>query len=1018
MLKRLNIALIVAVIASFALAGCRESKDIRPYVEHWANARADTSENGGEPAAEAPMEDMKLHVLLLHGPDGIRAAAVKHHLQQTLAVDVDFAAKSMDEAPVGPSVDLIVLDYGLQEYEAFPEIRDALMEFVRQGGILYLPHEYARAFPADFTGIREMVEITDTELDFAYPDVRDNLRGLQNVWKQFAGVYGHYQGLNPKYHIDFREGAVLADGAVSLVQKGDLSLLSANRVGEGTVLWSNRFLPGEQFITRFDLVAEEGQKYFHFGYASANYLFRTELVKFASKEKYGFSLQKAYGPYGRPGLAWQAHYEALYSFYLKDMIAFADLLEKYNQVPTFSIVRGSYNGGMWLETMRFLENVGTNDQPDFVNVEDHSFFSAGKSIRTTKEILRLERLPGYNTFLSDITDPHRAYPTVADWDGDGRPDLVVGSRNGTVYLLKRAGKDPLVFEEPVPVKNVRAESSAAPFAADWNGDGHFDLLLGDGAGRIALYENNGRQSFVRKGFLQAGGRTLEVAGPSAPFAVDWDGDGVLDLLVGDGEGRVWLFRGTTAGSLAVSAGVPLAADGQTFSVGRHAAPFAVDWNGDGRLDVLVGGGNGEIALLLGGEDGTLTNAGPLSGQQHNFFGTRTINVGHNAVPVVADWNGDGKKDLLTGHLEYGSPYAIDDPQFPYPDDLRKSIEYVQNRHLPLIPHMYLHEYMSDEREKREMELHKQAFRTLGIDWDDDMGVNHHTWRINKNALQTFRNQQEAGIWWNFGFNPPNVGTAPRDGVEFLMTIPFLLPDENGEAGADPFILFSPAPNALNFPLAWESLAAFDIPLTYFEHIEHNMKPGQGIYDNIVKVIEFMNEFRDAHKYTFMTEEQMARSLLNTFYADVRVRTDGSRLILEPDYANVPDNVREYARTLGVKLELGEALRDRRIDTSGMFYYEGPTGYYLGVEDGITVDLVDESSMADRIHLIRSNGPVAIEVAGNRLRLELSAKGMQELEIHSPVPLAVSGDDLRVEEKDGRYTIVHFGESARVTLRVK
>src|SRR5690606_39896197 len=67
---------------------------------------------------------------------------------------------------------------------------------------------------------------------------------------------------------------------------------------------------------------------------------------------------------------------------------------------------------------------------------------------------------------------------------------------------------------------------------------------------------------------------------------------------------------------------------------------------------------------------------------------------------------------------------------------------VQTCALPisLIPHMYLHEYMTDEREKREMELHREAFRALGIEWDDDMGVNHHTWRINKNALQTFRNQ--------------------------------------------------------------------------------------------------------------------------------------------------------------------------------------------------------------------------------------------------------------------------------------
>src|SRR5690606_2168526 len=121
--------------------------------------------------------------------------------------------------------------------------------------------------------------------------------------------------------------------------------------------------------------------------------------------------------------------------------------------------------------------------------------------------------------------------------------------------------------------------------------------------------------------------------------------------------------------------------------------------------------------------------------------------------------------------------------------------------------------------------HRQAFRELGLPWEDDMGVNHHTWRINNNPRQTFGNQAEVGIWWNFGFNPPGVSSAPRDGKEFLLVSPFML------AGTDPeqesyeeFMLFTPAPHPLNFPKAWEALAGYDIPLTMFEHVEHGLKP--------------------------------------------------------------------------------------------------------------------------------------------------------------------------------------------------
>jgi FG-GAP repeat. len=970
-----------------------------------------------ETGAAQEGQDIRVEVLLLHGSAGISAGSILHHLEQTTVAGARLTVSRLDAAAIDGNPDLVYLDRNLTAEPAWPEVRDRLIAYVERGGTLFLSHEYASAFPASFTGIAAMTAIEDAELNFTYPDVRRNLQGIQQVWRAFSETYARYKGLNPKFHIHFGEGAV-TDTAVPLVKKGDLALLTANRAGEGTVIWANDFLPNEQFITRFDLKAEDGQKYFHFGYASANYLFRTELVKFAAKERHGFSVQKAYGPYGRPGMAWQAHYESLYSFVLRDMIKFTELLEKYGQVPTYSLVRGSYNGGVWMESLRYLENVGTDREPRFVNMEGDSFFAAGRALTTARNHLQFGRVPGYNSLLSQVDVSWRAYPTAVDWNRDGAADLIVGTHDGRVYLVEKdAGAADLVFKKPAALKGVRADSDAAPFAVDWNGDGHPDLVLGSGNGEVALYLNNGKQRLKRAGTFTAGGRTLTVAGSSAPAAVDWDGDGILDLIVGDAEGRLHLFRGTASGSLELHAAEPIRADGEPANVGRYAAPFAADWNSDGIPDLLAGNGDGEIVLLEGRTDGTLTNRGPLTGKETNFFGTNTLKPGHNAVPVVIDWNGDGKKDLITGHLEYGNPYAIDSPLFPYAKDLRENLRYVQHKHLPVIPHMYLHEYMSDERERQEIALHKAAFHALGLEWDDDMGVNHHTWRINKDALQTFRNQREAGIWWNFGFNPPNVSTAPRDGVEFLLVIPFLLPDGSGDVPDDPFLLFSPAPHPLNYGRAWDSLAQFDIPLINFDHIEHSMKPGTDLYDKLLAMIAAMNRVREAHKYTFMTEQQIARSLLNTFYADVEVRMSGGRILLTPDYARVPAQVKEYAGTLGVKLELGEAYADRAVDTSGMFYHEGNGGHYIGVPGPTAVELALASRMAERLHVVRSNGPAAFTVRDGALELRLDAQGMQEIEIYSPAPLKVSGADLRVKRDGHYYTIIHYGDRAQVKLKM-
>src|SRR5205823_6285556 len=82
-------------------------------------------------------------------------------------------------------------------------------------------------------------------------------------------------------------------------------------------------------------------------------------------------------------------------------------------------------------------------------------------------------------------------------------------------------------------------------AADWDGDGDLDLLVGDINGRVYLVPNEGSPTsyaFGKERPLEAGGQPLKVEGDAGPFAADWDGDGDLDLLVGAGDGRVSLFR--------------------------------------------------------------------------------------------------------------------------------------------------------------------------------------------------------------------------------------------------------------------------------------------------------------------------------------------------------------------------------------------------------------------------------------------------------------------------------------------
>ncbi len=999
--------------------------DLAGYTVNWQETEGHVYINQHLYEVPAPREknDYVINVLLLTGAEGLNAGSIHQHLQQSLVPNVELHVHSLnkDSLLLPDDYDLIYLDNGLAVNGTVPEeLKEQLISYVKAGGILFLSHVYGEMFPVSFMGIEEMEKINNGGMDFAYPEVGQNFTGLQGVWSTFAETYNQYNGLNPDL-----KNAAKVDTAAVLVEREGLAYLLANEVEDGIVIWANNFLPNEQFITRFDFTPEANQSYFHYGYATANYLFRNELIKLVSKEKYGFSLQKSHGPYGRPGIAWQNHYEEINSFASKELISWIDLLASHNQIPTFSLVRGAFRWGRWQSSISVHINEGSAADPVFRGETENSFYSSGSRLEGGGDYLTFGTYPEYRTLLAQIELPHRAYPQVVDWNGNGKKDLIVGAWDGNLYLAENVGTqtDPY-FKRVVKIytadnKMLSVGSVAAPLAYDFSGNGRTDLLVGNGEGKVAIFLNRGSTTnpqLFYGGVLQADGKTLQVNNCAAPFIVDWNGNGIPDLLVGNGSGEVILFPGLASGDTpAFGPGVPLTAAGGKVETDSFAAPFAVDWNDNGRLDLLVGGGDGEIALYLRDEAGNLVSRGKLTGETYNFFGNKAIKAGHNVVPIVVDWNNNGKKDLITGQLEYGIPYPIDSPFLPNKKELHESISYAQQNHIPLIPHLFVHSFLSEAQEAREIMLHREAFAALGIPWEDDMGVNHHTWRVNRDApLQTFRNQMSAGIWWNFGFNPPHLGSVPKEGRPFLLVHPFALA---GEASPEPFLLFAPAPSSVNFPKAWDALARFDTPLTYFQHIENLLRPGTASYNNLVGTINFMNEFKDKYEYNFMTEEQMARAMLNTFFAQVSVSINGNELVMRPDYANVPANVQEYRGTLGVKLELGEALAGKEVDTSGIFFYEGEQGgYYMGLPEATAVTFVEKSSQKDKIHIVRANGPVAFRDDGKSMIFFINTRGMQEIKLFSPFSLQIRGEDLKIEKDGSYYTITHFGKPAEMTVK--
>ncbi|MEW6072777.1 MAG: VCBS repeat-containing protein [Planctomycetota bacterium] len=197
------------------------------------------------------------------------------------------------------------------------------------------------------------------------------------------------------------------------------------------------------------------------------------------------------------------------------------------------------------------------------------------------------------------------FPRVVHWDGDGRKDLVVGLADGRVKLFRNVGLDEapefdagayLQVGEPGAKIDIDVGLRATATIADWDRDGRKDLVAGAYDARIHVFRNEGthfapdfRAELI---VTQPGGGDLEVpSGRASPVVGDLDGDAVDDLLAGNTEGQLLLYPGPdfAAYSAVEAAGVPIDLAGTPRS-----RPSVGHWRDDAGPDVLIGSGDGLV----------------------------------------------------------------------------------------------------------------------------------------------------------------------------------------------------------------------------------------------------------------------------------------------------------------------------------------------------------------------------------------------------------------------------------------
>ncbi|MBI5207607.1 MAG: hypothetical protein HY934_07430 [Candidatus Firestonebacteria bacterium] len=176
----------------------------------------------------------------------------------------------------------------------------------------------------------------------------------------------------------------------------------------------------------------------------------------------------------------------------------------------------------------FYQNIGVDESPVFKDPETLKD-ADGKEI--------------------DVGD--NSAPFIVDWNHDEKKDLILGSKNNEVYayiyIYINQGYDysPSLVNSKTISLYVGGDLlvDIVPFVTDWEKKGKNDLVIGDDNGNLYDFRDKGDNKFSPYAFMEASGSRINAGESAHPFIIDWDNDYYMDIIAGNRNGEILIFKG-------------------------------------------------------------------------------------------------------------------------------------------------------------------------------------------------------------------------------------------------------------------------------------------------------------------------------------------------------------------------------------------------------------------------------------------------------------------------------------------